>query len=314
MRLMRLPLSTFAAYFALTLPLGCSAEEPQDARDDDFLVDGKSDTGGIVEGTAEAAAVLYVVNTSSRAVLGNDVDLANNAADNIVAVRDGDDGAAGTADDAEFATLAQLDAVPFVGPVAFGKLLAYAIANDIVGDVPVATSDPFASDPCPGAPITAAEAVAARGTIGSYQMVVRTRTCTRNDPQGSYTCGAWSPKDLGWIGWGVYATGAVQLIQQDPTTDLTQLELVNQTCGSLSSQRTVGTSCRGVGQPELACFTYHSCSDSITTYGDTVTLQGKLTNSCLALTSNGMRSDDSWNYSLQRYQHTEAQVGLLTHW
>lgn len=311
---MKLPLSPFAACFALTLSLGCTAEEPQDARDDDFLVDGKSDTGGIAEGTAEAAAVLFVANTSSRAVLGSDVGLANKAADNIVAVRDGDDGAAGTADDAAFSTLAQLDAVPFVGPVAFGKLLAYAVANDIVGDVPVANTDPFASDPCPGAPITAAEAVAARGNIGSYQMVVRTRTCTRHDPQGTYTCREWSSQNLGWLGWGVYATGVVQLVQQDPTTDLTQLELINQTCGAGNSHRTVGTSCRGVGQPELACFSYHSCSGSITTYDDAVTLKGKLTNSCLVLTSNMMRSDDSWNYSLQRYQRTEAQVGILTRW
>ena len=88
---------TVAVSFALAVPGGCAAEdESQDARDDDFLVDGKSDTGGISEGTPEAAAVLHVVNTSSRAVIGGDVGIAGKAADNIVAVRDGDDGAAGT--------------------------------------------------------------------------------------------------------------------------------------------------------------------------------------------------------------------------
>jgi hypothetical protein len=310
---MKLPLWTFAACFALTLPVGCSTEE-QDARDDDFLVDGKTDTGGIVEGTAEAAAVLQVVNTSSRAVLGGDVGLASNAADNIVAVRNGDDGAAGTADDVAFSTLAQLDAVPFVGPIAFGKLHAYAVANDIDGDVPVANSDPFASDACPGAPITAAEAVAARGTLGSYQMAVRSRTCTRHDPEGTYSCDSWTKRDLGWLNWGVYASGVVQLVQQDTTTNLTELELVSQTCGAGNPQRTVGTICRGVGQSELACFAYHSCSSSLTTYDDAVALKGKLTNHCLVLTSSAMRSDDSWNYTLQRYQHTQVQVGLLTRW
>jgi hypothetical protein len=108
---------------------GCQSAAPgEDGRDDSFSTVGKADTGGVAEGTPEAKAVLKVANTVSLADLDDPakVGLAHNAAANIGAVRTGDDGIAGTADDHTFATLAELDAVPFVGPVAFGKLLAYA--------------------------------------------------------------------------------------------------------------------------------------------------------------------------------------------
>lgn len=78
----------------------------------------------------EAQLVLQVANTATRDVLDHDVGLDRRAADGIVLRRDGADGVAGTADDAPFATIAELDAVPYVGPAALDALLAWAEANE----------------------------------------------------------------------------------------------------------------------------------------------------------------------------------------
>ena len=69
-----------------------------------------------------------------------------------------------------------------------------------------------------------------------------------------------------------------------------------------------------MGQADVNCFTYHSCSSQVTTFDDKVSLHGKLTSNCLVLTSDRMHSDDSWNYHLQDHQRTEAQVGLISRW
>jgi hypothetical protein len=95
-------------------------EDAHDAIDDTFVVDGKADTGGIVEGTVEAKAVLKAASFSSLAELldPQGASLYAKAAEAIVAHRDKKGG--------PFATLAELDAVPYVGPVAFWKLVDWA--------------------------------------------------------------------------------------------------------------------------------------------------------------------------------------------
>lgn len=114
---------------------GCAADssQPEDGRDEAFTTtDGKLD--GITATPGEAAAILDVVNTYSLAKLRNQVQLANKAAENIVAVRVGDDETAGTSDDETFGSLAELDAVPFVGPTAFAALMQYVHDADLVDD------------------------------------------------------------------------------------------------------------------------------------------------------------------------------------
>lgn len=128
--------SLVAATLVLMAP-GCSSVK-EDGRDDSFLGGGgKGDTGGIAEGTYEAQLVLGVANTASLEVLGESppegVGLSQRTVDNIGNVRLGDDGLPGTADDGRFRSLAELDAVPFVGPIAFEKLLAYAERNSPAG-------------------------------------------------------------------------------------------------------------------------------------------------------------------------------------
>ena len=98
----------------------------EDGADDDFLVDGKADVAGIAEGSAEACGVLSVVNDATLDELDHDVPLSLTAAKNIAAYRAGSDGVVGTWDDGYFDSLGELDAVKYVGPATFSKLVAYA--------------------------------------------------------------------------------------------------------------------------------------------------------------------------------------------
>lgn len=120
--------------------VGCANNDTTgDGRDDSFTTDGKLD--GFQCTPQEAAAILGVANTASLNVLKNDVGLSVKAADNIVAVRKGDDEQANTPDDVEFGSLAQLDAVPYIGPTAFQALLQYVHDADLVDDtVPAGTT------------------------------------------------------------------------------------------------------------------------------------------------------------------------------
>lgn len=129
--------ATFPRFLAsvlfLTIPfaVACTEDASEDGRDDDFVSDGKSDVGGISEGSPQARGVLRVANELSLGRLIDEVGLSVRAAENVVAVRLGDDENSMT-DDVVFTTLAQLDEVPFIGPIAFGKLLRYAEANGYI--------------------------------------------------------------------------------------------------------------------------------------------------------------------------------------
>lgn len=163
---------------------GCAAEPAEDGVNDSFAASGKTDTGGIQDGTPEADGVLALVNSASLSLLDADVGLAKNAASNIVEYRLGDDEIAGTADDQRFDTLAELDAVPFVGPVAFKKLLVYAQANGYVMTTP---SSPPATDPATSDPPAMDPAATGNGTEAA--------SCYASDYAWNQTCFSWKPCD-----------------------------------------------------------------------------------------------------------------------
>ncbi len=106
---------------------GCAGSSTgDDPIDDSFLGgNGKTDTG-ISEGSPEARGVLKVVNSKRYRELKDNAGLAPNAAWNIVMHRAGPDELDNTADDDPFDSLAELDAVPFVGAGTFSKLVEYA--------------------------------------------------------------------------------------------------------------------------------------------------------------------------------------------
>lgn len=103
------------------LTVGCSSIEG-DGRDDSFGGKGAKEDGAF--STCQLAEVLKLVNesTSTQQALQG-LGLSEEAAREIVGHRNGPDGMPGTADDDIFDNLDELDAVPFVGNLALGKLV-----------------------------------------------------------------------------------------------------------------------------------------------------------------------------------------------
>jgi len=139
--------------------LACSQDEgsPDDlgesseASDADFLgADGKGDSafGDIDEGSAHALGVLRAANELSLAVLDDVVPLDTRAAHGIVGHRLGPDGVALSGDDDPISSLAELDAVAWVGPAAFKALLDYAVTHGLVSErsYEVVMTDPFCDE------------------------------------------------------------------------------------------------------------------------------------------------------------------------
>jgi hypothetical protein len=86
------------------------------------------------EGTPEAIGVLAFLSSegATLSVLDNDVPLDSRAAENIIDFRDGADGILGNGDDKVFRTIAELDAVKWVGPASIARLRTYAQTHDWV--------------------------------------------------------------------------------------------------------------------------------------------------------------------------------------
>ncbi|MGE3544980.1 MAG: phospholipase D-like domain-containing protein [Kofleriaceae bacterium] len=110
-----------------------TAPDIEDGETDEFPT-GKAD-GGIAEGSPEALGVLALVNDPATAVAVLDVDagLSRRVSNNIVGHRQGPDSSDGTSDDDRFDTLAELDAIPYVGPATLNALLDYARQRGLVG-------------------------------------------------------------------------------------------------------------------------------------------------------------------------------------
>jgi DNA uptake protein ComE-like DNA-binding protein len=85
-------------------------------------------TGSLTVSAESAAEILALVNYpgTDAKLLDSSIGLDARAAAGIIARRNGADGVVLTADDALFATIAELDAVPYVGDSAFTKLGAWA--------------------------------------------------------------------------------------------------------------------------------------------------------------------------------------------
>jgi hypothetical protein len=97
----------------------------EDGEHDDFAA-GKAD--GPAEGSADAKLLLAFVNDPSvnEHELVAEVGLTRRLSRNIIAHLVGPDEVHGTADDTLFESIAALDAVPYLGPVSMGRLLARA--------------------------------------------------------------------------------------------------------------------------------------------------------------------------------------------
>ncbi len=137
MRLISSHLPLWLTTAALALTLGTTAcsqlDDSGDAEHATFLsatpssLKADGDDGGVDALTERA--VLELANTADFTLLDDAVGLDRRAARNIVDARIGDDHVLFTADDRTIDTLAQLDAISYVGPTAFRLLSGYALAN-----------------------------------------------------------------------------------------------------------------------------------------------------------------------------------------
>ncbi len=312
----------------LALFAGCAAMEADliDGENDSFLGGtGKADANGIEEGSHEARGVLRVANEASVEVLDNSprqggVGLDRRAAENIVAYRLGDDGIGGTSDDEQFDTLAELDAVPYVGPVAFDKLLAYADVNGYTADEdPVVTSDPFDPNSCTGTPMTREEALAffqpgaTQAVIGEYVIQRRSRSCN------SVTrCGSWGEPTT-HLGYYLHSGGTISTISRD--VEMRGDVVLEVDRGDIvlrlkhRSHDRVGSRCSAVGSDIQGCSSYvyisgyqwgggggenptYTSVNTADPNDDRLELSGLLTTSCLRLTDKARSASVEEEYVL----------------
>lgn len=139
----------FPYLLACAVVAGGCASEPgaasiADEEGAEFTTEGGADTGGVRDGSREALGVLRVANELDRDTMVGDVQLSERVADALLAFRAGDDEEIDTEDDATFETLAELDAVPYVGPRVFAAMLEYAREHELVPAAPSEPTDPFA--------------------------------------------------------------------------------------------------------------------------------------------------------------------------
>lgn len=163
--------------------VGCAASpgEEVDGEHDDVLIDdGKGDTGGIREGSPQAKLILIYANRLSVAEMV-EFGIAPITAKSIDAYRlQG----LGPDDDEYFETLAELDNVLFVGPIAFDRFLESG--GDLVGPDPGEAwrpDEPYEWNGCPDlGDRELSQILPTNGTSVvrpySWQLVSRHRTCT----------------------------------------------------------------------------------------------------------------------------------------
>jgi hypothetical protein len=122
--------SLFHVSSATLLALGMACQPSPDREEGSY----DAVTAAIHDGTPESIGVLGLLNAVDTDVplLDIDVGLDRRAAENLVAHKNGADGVAGNDDDDAFDDVDEVDAIPYVGPSAFDKLLAYAAAHGYV--------------------------------------------------------------------------------------------------------------------------------------------------------------------------------------
>ena len=165
----------------LAVLLVACATDGGDERDDSFLVDGKAD-GAIAEGSTTARAVLRLVNEAEQFSLDVDVGLSKRTADNIIAFRAGADGELGSDDDATISTLAQLDGIPYVGPVSLRLLVEYAMDHGYLD----AAENSAAACAVLDAELDACLGESAEGCIDIYDEEIN--ACCYEEPNDSALC------------------------------------------------------------------------------------------------------------------------------
>jgi len=112
-------MNRIAPFAALTLTMACAGAYDPEAAPSSYA-------SALSTGDAQAVVALVSYPGTTLEVLDRGVGLDARAARNIIADRNGADGLSPSADDITFATLQEIDAIPYVGDAAFRALYAYA--------------------------------------------------------------------------------------------------------------------------------------------------------------------------------------------
>ncbi|MCE9670093.1 helix-hairpin-helix domain-containing protein [Myxococcus stipitatus] len=121
---MTFKLSRYISFSLLPVVLSCGAAPQSQEKSPNLLM---TRAQALMDGTPVSTGMLAFLNSPSTtvAVLDDDVPLNALAAQSLIAYRNGPDGVPHTADDRRFVSVAQVDAVPQVGPVVLQLLEAY---------------------------------------------------------------------------------------------------------------------------------------------------------------------------------------------
>jgi len=123
----------FASLMAVLALTACVDDADVEDGANDSFPSGKAD-GGLDEGSPDALGVLALVNDPATTAdsLKAGAHVTARVATNIINHRNGADGKVGTSDDNAFDTLAELDAIPYVGPKTLDALIAMANSEGLV--------------------------------------------------------------------------------------------------------------------------------------------------------------------------------------
>ena len=149
-----------------TVSCGQASDAEGDAYDATFATaSGRGDSNAPEENSAEARAILEVVNTYSLHGLIREADLYYNGSSEIIEHRNGADGIRNTEDDMYLRSMAELDKVPHIGPKSMQRLREHVHEADLVTAHTVAYDDVLPQK------ITTQRGAAFRGQIGPSDLV-----------------------------------------------------------------------------------------------------------------------------------------------
>lgn len=149
-----------------TVSCGQAGDIDGDAYDATFAVSsGAGDSNAPEENSAEARAILEVVNTYSLHGLIREADLYYNGSRHIIDHRNGADGVRNTEDDMYLRSMAELDKIPHIGPKSMRRL------REHVRDADLVTAHTIAYDDALPQQITTQRGAAFRGEIGPSDLI-----------------------------------------------------------------------------------------------------------------------------------------------
>lgn len=241
----------------LPLLLSCGTPPAEEEATDTLVT---SQALAIVDGTPGATGVLAVLNDRSTTVatLDYEAHVETRAAHNLIAWRAGPDGVENTADDRRFLTLAQVDAVPYVGPGAISDIEVFARATGRV-EVPL---DAF---------------------VGRFDTVDFNLAEARRALKAANTESATTLQNV----YGISALNVQNLVAARPIANMVRLERINTVDADAIQRLKNGTRLAPEGDPCTGASTCQAGLSCVGIPGDNTNPYGRCRNTSVYLPGEG---------------------------